>query len=455
MRLHHGIREVGRWAFLSGVAGSAWIGVGVAQLLSGRDLGAGLQPSYVLFAIAVLAALISEPEFRRRLHGDDLMARWWWLGLGTLLVSGLGLWSSGAGIPLDLAGARFLRQILQWGIMAAIALLTAHRLLADARPDRFVIALAVGIVLQGVYATVGVWQFSEPSSWFTSLERLATSNPAILSGSEELYLGHAFTGIPRVRGTACEPLYLGNLLIGAIPFFVLQAGRNRRWLLLVALGLGLLLATWSRGAWLGGIMAGIVAAALLWRQGYRPGRRLLLALAAVVASGLALMSLLAGPESISLLIDRLRQSLVREDWSNLTRLYSMEAAWLAFRTSPWWGIGWGQFGFHFPLLTTPAGLQSQFDWPVVNNLPLQILAESGLIGFGVFCTTAWLLTIRTFRRLRNAGGLFPSFWLVAAAAAVAGQWFQLLTFSQYNLPHIWIGLGALLAASAPDPEVPR
>jgi hypothetical protein len=35
---------------------------------------------------------------------------------------------------------------------------------------------------------------------------------------------------------------------------------------------------------------------------------------------------------------------------------------------------------------------------------------------------------------------------------VAGVWSQLLTFSQYNLPHIWVSLGLLLAALAAGEE---
>ena len=49
------------------------------------------------------------------------------------------------------------------------------------------------------------------------MERVFTSNPAILAGSEELYLDGHFRGVPRLRGTACEPLYLGNYLLLVLP----------------------------------------------------------------------------------------------------------------------------------------------------------------------------------------------------------------------------------------------
>ena len=59
----------------------------------------------------------------------------------------------------------------------------------------------------------------------------------------------------------------------------------------------------------------------------------------------------------------------------------MQAAWRAFALSPVVGIGWGQFGWHFPALVDPAGLQAMFTWPVVANFPLLVLCETGLIGF--------------------------------------------------------------------------
>jgi O-antigen ligase len=443
------MRRLSEWAFLGGVAVSAWIGVGLAVLTTGKELGTGLQPAYLLLGISGIAALIGEPDFRRRLVSNEIMARWMWLGGLTILLSGLGLWIANSGVPFSDTGSKFLKQCLQWLMMAAIALLTAHRLLAERCPSRFLGALAVGVGIQGMYGLLQVWQFPTPADWFVTFERVATSNPAILSGSEELYLGHAFTGIPRVRGTACEPLYLGNLLLGAIPFFLARSAQDKRWLSFAGLGMVVLLVTWSRGAWLGGVAAGVVAGAMLWTAGIRPGQKTVLITLGLTALGLTVVTILVGPDSFSLVFDRLRQSMVKEDWSNLTRLYSMQAAWRAFLLSPWLGIGWGQFGYHFHLLTDPAGLQSQFDWPVVNNLPLQILAECGMVGFAGFLLAVIFMARRIIAKLQELGGTPALFWLVAATAAVIGQWTQLLTFSQYNLPHIWISLGALMAASTP------
>ena len=155
--------------------------------------------------------------------------------------------------------------------------------------------------------------------------------------------------------------------------------------------------------------------------------------------------MLLGPERLLLPLQRLAQSFSERDWSNLTRLYSMQAAWRAFLLSPVVGIGWGQFGWHFPLLVDAAGLQSQFTWPVVNSFPLQILCETGVTGFAVFSVATAALAraaVRGFRDPRRRARV------TACAVATVGVWLQLLTFSQYNLPHVWLAPGVLLAALA-------
>lgn len=440
------VRVLGDASFLLGLVLLPWIGVGVAHLATGRDLGAGLQPAYLAFAVSA-AALLLDPELR-----PSLLRPWrgiWGLALAAIAVSCVGIWLAPSGAGAE-AWARFAKQVVQWLVMAAIALVTAARLARPGLWGRAVSALAVGVVIQAAYGAFQAAHFSGGIPWFAAVERVATSNPAILAGSEELYLGHAFTGIPRIRGTACEPLYLGNWLLLAIPLLLAEAGRRRRLLVPVLLGVALLVATWSRGAWLAGAGAAMAALVMAWRAGARPRRIHLLAAGGGVLLILGAMVVMGGADAIGLLADRLRQSLVREDWSNLTRLYSMQAAWRAFLLSPVAGVGWGQFGFHFHALVDPAGLQAQFDWPVVNNIPLMVLCETGVIGFVtlVFGTLrcagpAWRALSPSGVDSVSARGRIRVLGAVVAAVGVA---IQLQTFSQYNLPHIWVAVGALIAA---------
>jgi len=130
----------------------------------------------------------------------------------------------------------------------------------------------------------------------------------------------------------------------------------------------------------------------------------------------------------------------------------MQAGWRTFLVSPLIGVGWGQFAFHFPVLVDPLGLQSQFAWPVVNNFPLQILCETGLAGCAVLVAgTGWLgwkvwQAVSPQTAVGQDLGVEGRLRVVALAAATAGVGSQLMTFSQYNLPHIWVTLGLLAAA---------
>jgi O-antigen ligase len=433
------------------------IGCDPVRLASGVDLGAGFQPAYLFLAGATLFAIASTSG--RRLQAGWVAARpWSTFGLVAAVavaVSSLGLLiHPPAGGP-D-AAPRFLRLAKQFSqilVMFGFVVWPLVWTRGAARWEWTRRMFSLALLGQVLYGLVQGALFGGGSVAFAALERVFTSNPAILSGSEELYLGHGFTGIPRLRGTCCEPLYLGNYLLLALPVVLMPGAR--RWHKGLALCGGLLLLlTWSRGAWLAAGGAAVAWALFARRIGFpdRTGRVAGLRpwLMAAGLAGAALAILFCRPDLLSLPMRRLAQSVNLEDWSNLTRLYSMQAAWRAFLLSPVVGVGWGQFGFHFVALVEPIGLQSQFSWPVVNSFPLEILCETGILGFAVFLAGATLLARQIWRttgagRSGAQGG--DTRWRVALlAAALSGVWCQLLTFSQYNLPHIWVALGLLLAA---------
>ncbi len=428
-------------------------GVGLVTLLTGRDPGAGFQPSYLLMAAAVTLAAVNVGP-RRLLAGWADVGGWPWLAaLGALLLSALGLVLAPSLASPQEAWLRYAKQVVQWGVTAVFALHTAWWLRGDERRWRTAVgALAAGLILQLLYAAWQAWGFYRPGAAFAWTEHVVTSNASILSGSEELYLGRGFVGIPRLRGTICEPLYLGNYLLAVLPWLWAAGRPGYRREALIGGGLALLLLTWSRGAWFAAGLSTVCAVVAGARAGVLPPRRRwlrpVLAVAAVVTVAVAV----TGGDGPLLILRRLLQTFSTEDWSNLTRWYSMQAAWRCFLAAPWTGVGWGQYGFHFPLLVEPMGLQSQFAWPVANNVVLKILGETGAPGLAVFLAGVVATARRTWRALTVA--VTPRaderLRIVAAAAAVVGVWSQLLTFSQDNLPHIWVALGMLLAATCPE-----
>ncbi len=425
-----------------------WIGLGTLRLLTGRDLGAGLQPSWLLLGVASVLVVVGHPRVRPDLPRP--VRRWALAAAVALALSALGLLVAPVAEPAAVVWQRYGKQVIQLGIMAAFLGWPALWVRGAARWRWTARLLVAGALLQVLYGGLQWLHWYQPGALLPALDRVFTSNPAILSGSEQLHLADGFRDVPRLRGTASEPLYLGNYLLLILPLLGLTGWRRG-----FKLGAGLvlwllLLLTWSRGAWLAALAGGVLALGLRrWSPvtggpDRRPRWRLWVGCAAVAV----VLAALLGPERLLLPVERLAQSVSGRDWSNLTRLYSMQAAWRAFTLSPLVGVGWGQFAWHFPLLVDTAGLQSQFQWPVVNNFPLQILCETGIVGFAVFAAISFALVRATGRALREPGDGARVQRVCAAAVATFAVWLQLLTFSQYNLPHIWVAPGLLLAALA-------
>jgi O-antigen ligase len=434
-----------------------WCGVGTLKVVTGRDWGFGLQPSWIFLAAAVgFSVLAAGPSrFWPRSGQQRSVALWLTLSMAAVLVSGAGIWLAPSGEAAGIAWGRFGRQVVQLLIMIMFLAWSALWIRGRERWQFTLRWLLAGALAQLAYALLQQWHYYLPGPVLPALESVFTSNPAILSGSEELYLGDTFRHVPRLRGTMCEPLYLGNYLLLLLPWAIWA---RRWWPRASALGAGLLLLlvlTWSRGAWFG--LAGQATLLLILllahrsragrgRLGAMPGPRLLWPAAVILVAMLAGLvfsdwALFRFPR------ERFLQTFSSTDWSNLTRIYSMQAAWRAFLLSPLLGVGWGQYAFHFPALVDPQGLQSQFTWPVVNNFPLKVLCETGLVGFLTFLLAAARWLAAGWRQALCRGWEHPA---LPALVGVTGVWMQTLTFSQYNLPHIWLAAGLLIAATGAD-----
>lgn len=75
------------------------------------------------------------------------------------------------------------------------------------------------------------------------------------------------------------------------------------------------------------------------------------------------------------------------------RLVLYEAAWDIFKENPLFGIGWGQF-----IVVTSGQLLSRD--LIVHNVYLQLLAETGLVGFFAVITPIMYCYYKTFRAIR-------------------------------------------------------
>lgn len=428
---------------------SPLVGVGVGRLLFGSDLGSGLQPAMLpmLLAIAVHGGQCARSRTLPGTRGSSWTGAAAWALLLWLLTSCAWTWRfDEVGLLGEVPWSKSAKQAVLLGFFALSSAAAARAVTASRRdlheferPLGVAMAMVLaGGVLQQLHAVV-------PGPWVDRWWAIFSSNPSIAAGSEELYLGDRFVGIARLRSTFPEPLLLGSWLVVAVPLVFGVATRRRghqrlRWVLLGALGAVYWLLTFSRGAWAGGV-ATLVLLALGSARGRLPRpRRRTVALGAglALAGGWVLGAVLVGGDpwaTLTLLPRRLAQSFEGQDMSNLTRFWSWGAAWSMWEQSPIAGAGWGSFGFHYFRWAGPERAAAHFGWPVSNNLPLQVLAEGGLIALAL----AGLAAGRVRRVWRGAGGGAA----YVLFCGMSGLLVQTLTFSQWNLPHLWLGLGVL------------
>ena len=230
----------------------------------------------------------------------------------------------------------------------------------------------------------------------------------------------------RAYGTFAQPNpyggYLGMLIPLACSVLVVRwrslpqapSGLARRWgdrlLWLLALaGLATMSAglvmSWSRGALLGALVGIALVVVALARRTWP----LLLALAVAALLLSPFWQPLVPGEYLARLDDTTAYlgqdlSLIEIDDANfavIERLAHWQAAWRMFSSSPWTGVGVGQYATVYPNVATP---RWQDPLGHAHNYYLHLLAESGLVGLGAYL---WLFIAAlsvAWRQARSKAG---------------------------------------------------
>lgn len=192
-----------------------------------------------------------------------------------------------------------------------------------------------------------------------------------------------------------------------------------------------LLTTLSRGAWIG-LAFGVLAMVLA--LGKRAAGAIgLLALVALALVGLGLIGALPAPvtERVGLLLSQLSIFDPRgvspnpENFAVVERMVHWYAAGNMFLSSPWLGVGVGNFN----VLFVQFGVQGwNYSAGHAHNYYLHALAETGIVGLSfyvVMLLTALTVGIRALRRARRAGDTYGE-------AVVIGALGILVTFMAHN-----------------------
>lgn len=251
------------------------------------------------------------------------------------------------------------------------------------QPTRPIIyaGLAAVLLVQGITA---VLQFQQQHNlgltWLGEIPIIATSGFSLLSANGTQWL--------RGYGLAPHPNILGGILAALLlPMTAVFLGENgrRRWLWAAAIlaGLAGLFVTFSRAAWLGIVVAGLIFLARLLRQSdTRHYTRLIWPLALI---SFLLLAGFMGTQR-QLLLSRFAQTGNPQEIRSINERRTLnEITMRAIAEHPWRGLGAGQLSYYIDEITiTVPGVQAQ----PAHNMPLLLTAELGLLGGGVWL---WLM----------------------------------------------------------------
>jgi O-antigen ligase len=262
------------------------------------------------------------------------------------------------------------------------------------------------------------------SSLFALVARFTGVSASIIAG-----------GVARTSGTFDDPNIFGTALVTALAVAAalwLEDPRWRRaWLLAaVPVMLAALAFTFSRGAFLGLVVAAAVLLA---------GSRVSVATKTGIVVVAVLVAVLAGS---ALLSDKFVQDKIlgiADDPSTMSRVYMWQSSFDMARAYPL-GIGLGEFDRVYPVFRLPGahpGLVRS------HNAYLTLLVELGLLGLAVYAWFAWRWGSLMRPLLSGRPGPVRALALgaVASAVAIAAQSF---TYSLEFSKPLWVtfALGA-------------
>lgn len=263
-------------------------------------------------------------------------------------------------------------------------------------------------------------------------------------------------GFPRIQSTALEPLFFANYLLIPLSLNIalLIYAKSRRWFLWALVNLLLFMTviwlTLARGAYVAVaaiILISLVVAGLrrMWKRA--AGLALVTVFSVGLAVGLVALGTFintsrVGHKSAGKSIETFSKHStdVTTGESAEGRTLTRKLAINAFRSHPILGIGPGNFG-GFANSKNPARFGKA---TVVDNEPLEILAETGLIGlllFGLFGADVTLLITKVrWKKLGSVGQIF----LCGTILSLIGIAIQYQTFSTLYITYIWVTIGLLI-----------
>lgn len=278
--------------------------------------------------------------------------------------------------------------------------------------------------------------------------------PSTITGLRAEY-SKEILGFPRVQSVGLEPLYYGNFLLWPLFLFssrYLKTGGHIDLVLIGAIAMQVFL-TVSRGALVAGLIGVLVLVVLGIREGVRIKRIAIVLMAMLIGLSLAL-----GLGEITRRYELQRGSVPDTDItavsqatnldSQIDRKLNREVALEAIFMHPWLGVGPG--GFDAFVRTRTDVYNETSGRIIVNNEPLELFAEGGLLGFtSLLITAVWILATGFRRAWSKNLSVSNWVWVSAILAYLVALAVQYQSFSTLYIMHVWVIAGLLLGIIFP------
>ena len=291
------------------------------------------------------------------------------------------------------------------------------------------------IISSWVVLFFSVWQF------FGDLVGVPLSLTGLIEGYSKITFG-----FPRIQAFSKEPLYLGNFLmipIGILTGKMLSPEKKIKSDKILLAGLvGLLILTLSRGAILGFIFF-ILMLAIYFPKKVLSRKNILIGLSglAIIFASVLLIVNIAGDKTLDRFIHQLTLKDFGVSESTVLRLGDSQVAYKAWQQNPLLGVGIGNFGVY----KANYELASPDVESITNNQYLELLAETGIIGFGLFVLIIIMLLSRSYRAIKTTKNEVVKPLLAGLSAAFFGILVQYNFFSTLSIIHIWFLIGLIIA----------
>jgi O-antigen ligase len=213
----------------------------------------------------------------------------------------------------------------------------------------------------------------------------------------------------RISGPIGDPNFFAMIMVALVPFGFERLIHEKKWwlrlLALLALVISVLtvIFTFSRGGFVA-LVVTILATLFVFPP--RPKYLPIIIVAILVVVLLLPVEYTSRIFTLTDVVSGLDTGIRTQDLSLRGRASESISAWLMFEDHPFLGVGWNNFSLHYQEYARRVGLSPTAGERAAHNLYLEIAAETGLVGIGVF-SLLLIVMLRgvavNARKLRTAG----------------------------------------------------